>query len=91
MLYIAEILSWLITAMKTKSFDKPLYLNLNNFNTSAAQDCPYVLTSPRSLEACRKAGYKVSYISRCPLSDISDYNLAVTVLLCTHARGAVPM
>jgi hypothetical protein len=61
MFHIAEILSRLVIAMKTQSLDKPLYLNLYNFNTLDAQDCPYVLTSPRSLEACRKAGYKVRY------------------------------
>ncbi|XP_021938924.1 coiled-coil domain-containing protein 177-like isoform X4 [Zootermopsis nevadensis] len=44
--------------MKPKSVDKPLHLNLYNFNALAAQDSPYVLTSPRSLQACRKAGYK---------------------------------
>ncbi|KAK7867401.1 hypothetical protein R5R35_003831 [Gryllus longicercus] len=44
--------------MRTKPVDEPLHLNLYNFENSAAKDSPYVLTSPRSLEACRKAGCK---------------------------------
>lgn len=38
-------------------------LNLNNFESSIiSAGCPYVLTSPRSLRACKKAGIKVSDI-----------------------------
>ncbi|XP_046985684.1 coiled-coil domain-containing protein 177 isoform X1 [Schistocerca americana] len=44
--------------MKTKPLDEPLQLNLYNFDDNSARNCPYVLTSPRSLEACRKAGCK---------------------------------
>lgn len=44
--------------MRTKSLNEPLHLNLYNFENSSARDSPYVLTSPRSLEACRKAGCK---------------------------------
>ncbi|XP_067135966.1 coiled-coil domain-containing protein 177-like isoform X2 [Centruroides vittatus] len=36
-----------------------LNLNLHNFDTPEAQNCPYVLTSPRSLEACSRLGVKV--------------------------------
>lgn len=63
--------------MKTQSHYKPLYLNLYNFNTLAAQDCPYVLTSPRSLEACRKAGYKVSYYTTVLPTKIQCFKLCL--------------
>ncbi len=37
-----------------------LHLTLENFDSdSIPDDCPYVLTSPRSLEACRIQGVKV--------------------------------
>lgn len=36
-----------------------LNLNLYNFDQNDASDCPYVLTSPRSLEACANQGVKV--------------------------------
>ncbi|XP_071439586.1 coiled-coil domain-containing protein 177-like isoform X2 [Hetaerina americana] len=35
-----------------------LRLDLYNFDGPKADDCPYVLTSPRSLEACRRTGLK---------------------------------
>lgn len=35
-----------------------LNLNLYNFDQNDASDCPYVLTSPRSLEACANQGVK---------------------------------
>ncbi|XP_077516490.1 uncharacterized protein LOC144126276 isoform X2 [Amblyomma americanum] len=35
-----------------------LNLNLYNFDQTDASDCPYVLTSPRSLEACANQGVK---------------------------------
>lgn len=35
-----------------------LNLNLYNFDKTDASDCPYVLTSPRSLEACANQGVK---------------------------------
>ncbi|CAN7943072.1 unnamed protein product, partial [Ixodes hexagonus] len=38
-----------------------LNLNLYNFDKVDASDCPYVLTSPRSLEACANQGVKASH------------------------------
>ena len=39
-----------------------IYLNLDNFDRDEEipQDCPYVLTSPRSLQACRELNVRVS-------------------------------
>lgn len=38
-----------------------LHLHLDNFDSeSVPGDCPYVLTSPRSLEACKRLRVKVS-------------------------------
>lgn len=39
--------------------DLSLNLDLYNYDSPAAQACPYVLTSPRSLEACSRVGIKV--------------------------------
>ena len=41
--------------------DLCLNLDLYNYDSPAAQSCPYVLTSPRSLEACSRVGIKVSF------------------------------
>ena len=40
----------------------PPHLTLDNFNieSEVPENCPFVLTSPRSLEACRRAGVQVS-------------------------------
>lgn len=40
----------------------PLHLDLFNFDAVAAWDSPVVLTSPRSLAACRRAGVKASQL-----------------------------
>ena len=39
----------------------PPHLTLDNFNieSEVPENCPFVLTSPRSLEACRRAGVQV--------------------------------
>lgn len=39
-----------------------LHLTLDNFDNDdfVPDNCPYVLTSPRSLEACKIVGVKVS-------------------------------
>lgn len=36
-----------------------LLINLDNFESEEAINSPYVLTSPRSLKACKKTGIKV--------------------------------
>ena len=39
----------------------PLELTLDNFDSDEIpDDCPFVLTSPRSLEACKIVGVRVS-------------------------------
>ena len=39
----------------------PIELTLDNFdNDEIPDDCPFVLTSPRSLEACKVVGVRVS-------------------------------
>lgn len=44
-----------------KSTEKKLHLDLDNFDRDdVPEDCPYVITSPRSLEACKRLGVKVS-------------------------------
>ncbi|XP_012674931.2 coiled-coil domain-containing protein 177 [Clupea harengus] len=50
---------------------KKLHLDLYNFDTPVAEGSRYVLTSPRSLEACARCGVKpVELLSR-PLSDFA--------------------
>ena len=40
---------------------KKFHLSLDNFDSEdIPEDCPYVLTSPRSLEACKRLRVKVS-------------------------------
>lgn len=44
------------------------HLTLDNFDSDEVpDDCPFVLTSPRSLEACRMVGVKVSAWKQAPL------------------------
>jgi hypothetical protein len=45
--------------MKDRRLLSPLHLTLDNFDCLEAKDSPYVLTSPRSLEACKILGIKV--------------------------------
>ena len=42
----------------------PPLLTLDNFTNESEvpENCPFVLTSPRSLEACRRAGVQVTII-----------------------------
>ncbi|CAH0770388.1 unnamed protein product [Bemisia tabaci] len=48
-------------------------LNLNNFESSIiSAGCPYVLTSPRSLRACKKAGIKPVELLYQSTSQIAD-------------------
>ncbi|XP_076330067.1 uncharacterized protein LOC143235748 [Tachypleus tridentatus] len=49
-----------------------LHLNLYNFDTSEAQECPYVLTSPRSLEACSRVGVRPVQLLQKSLVDFED-------------------
>ena len=43
--------------------DKKFHLNLENFDgDDVPDDCPYVLTSPRSLEACKRLRVQVSRV-----------------------------
>lgn len=40
-----------------------LHLTLDNFESDdVPEDCPYVLTSPRSLAACKIVGIRVSHL-----------------------------
>ncbi|KAI5755008.1 hypothetical protein M8J77_013359 [Diaphorina citri] len=44
--------------MKSGVDHQPFLINLDNFESQEAINSPYVLTSPRSLKACKKAGVK---------------------------------
>uniref|UniRef100_A0A673BYD8 Coiled-coil domain containing 177 n=1 Tax=Sphaeramia orbicularis TaxID=375764 RepID=A0A673BYD8_9TELE len=48
-----------------------LYLDLYNFDSPAAEGSRYVLTSPRSLEACARCGVKPVELLPRPLSDFA--------------------
>ncbi|KAG8182420.1 hypothetical protein JTE90_018307 [Oedothorax gibbosus] len=52
--------------------DLSLNLDLYNFDTPDAQSCPYVLTSPRSLEACSRVGIKPVDLLHKTLEEFSD-------------------
>ena len=47
----------------TKALHPKIHLTLNNFDKDEEipPDCPFVLTSPRSLEACKRLGVRVSH------------------------------
>ncbi|XP_023229350.1 uncharacterized protein LOC111629694 [Centruroides sculpturatus] len=70
-----------------------LNLNLHNFDTPEAQNCPYVLTSPRSLEACSRLGVKVrisgssllkpSTLCRQPYQVRSIFPVIMYLVFCT--------
>ncbi|XP_022208065.2 coiled-coil domain-containing protein 177 isoform X3 [Nilaparvata lugens] len=49
-----------------------LNLNLLNFESAVASNCQYVLTSPRSLKACKQAGIKPVELLHRNLSDIEE-------------------
>ncbi|RZF39716.1 hypothetical protein LSTR_LSTR003958 [Laodelphax striatellus] len=49
-----------------------LNLNLHNFESVTASNCQYVLTSPRSLKACKDAGIKPVELLHRSLSDIEE-------------------
>ena len=58
------------------SHPPPPHLTLDNFNieSEVPENCPFVLTSPRSLEACRTAGVQVKdFLSRNNLIPICKY------------------
>lgn len=50
--------------MKDTPRIKSYHLDLSNFESSEADNCQYVLTSPRSLKACKKAGIKVCFFKK---------------------------
>jgi hypothetical protein len=50
--------------MKSGVDHQPFLINLDNFESQEAINSPYVLTSPRSLKACKKAGVKVGILKR---------------------------
>ena len=51
------------TAKETKALKAEFHLDLENFDREdVPEDCPYVLTSPRSLEACKRLRVKVKSI-----------------------------
>ncbi|GIY70370.1 hypothetical protein CDAR_61922 [Caerostris darwini] len=52
--------------------DLSLNLDLYNYDTADAQACPYVLTSPRSLEACSRVGVKPVDLLHKTLAEFSD-------------------
>ncbi|XP_055932136.1 coiled-coil domain-containing protein 177-like isoform X1 [Argiope bruennichi] len=52
--------------------DLSLNLDLYNYDTPDAQACPYVLTSPRSLEACSRVGVKPVDLLQKTLEEFSD-------------------
>ncbi|GBM52731.1 hypothetical protein AVEN_28332-1 [Araneus ventricosus] len=52
--------------------DLSLNLDLYNYDTADAQACPYVLTSPRSLEACSRVGVKPVDLLHKTLEEFSD-------------------
>jgi hypothetical protein len=49
----------------TKTFQPEIHLTLDNFDKDEEipPDCPFVLTSPRSLEACKQLGVRVRQTS----------------------------
>ena len=51
-------------------------MDLMNFEDPEFEDSKYVLTSPRSLEACSRLGVKVSYQSLNPKSAIQKLQQA---------------
>ncbi|XP_057200210.1 coiled-coil domain-containing protein 177 [Triplophysa rosa] len=51
--------------------EQKLHLDLYNFDTPAAEGSRYVLTSPRSLEACARCGVKPVELLPRPLSDFA--------------------
>ena len=57
------------------SSTSPLELTLENFDSDQVpDDCPFVLTSPRSLEACKLVGVRVSkYYSGFKFSESSYF------------------
>ncbi|XP_035207627.1 coiled-coil domain-containing protein 177-like isoform X2 [Stegodyphus dumicola] len=52
--------------------DLSLNLDLYNYDSPDAQSCPYVLTSPRSLEACSRVGIKPVDLLHKTLAEFSD-------------------
>lgn len=52
--------------------DLSLNLDLYNYDSPDAQSCPYVLTSPRSLEACSRVGIKPVDLLHKSLAEFSD-------------------
>ncbi|XP_069016792.1 coiled-coil domain-containing protein 177 [Embiotoca jacksoni] len=57
---------------ETKTDPSPkLHLNLYNFDSPAAEGSRYVLTSPRSLEACARCGVKPVELLPRPLADFA--------------------
>ncbi|XP_070962342.1 coiled-coil domain-containing protein 177-like [Oncorhynchus clarkii lewisi] len=70
-----------------------LHLDLDNFDTTDAEDSTYVLTSPRSLESCARLGVKPVQLLIKSLSDFVDDNVnpdipfkALTVLYEAYER-----
>uniref|UniRef100_A0A671SQL5 Uncharacterized protein n=1 Tax=Sinocyclocheilus anshuiensis TaxID=1608454 RepID=A0A671SQL5_9TELE len=57
-----------------RSISPLLHLDLNNFNSPEAEDSRYVLTSPRSLEACARLGVKPVDLLFRSLTDFIDEN-----------------
>lgn len=53
----------------------PPHLTLDNFNidSEVPEACPFVLTSPRSLEACRRTGVQVGSV--CSTLHLFSYTL----------------
>ncbi|XP_033109125.1 coiled-coil domain-containing protein 177-like isoform X2 [Anneissia japonica] len=57
-----------------------LNLDLYNFESVDAEDCRYILTSPRSLEACTRLGVKPMELLHKPLNDLIEDDQGVSSL-----------
>ncbi|KAL5007535.1 hypothetical protein ScPMuIL_016341 [Solemya velum] len=60
-----------------------LQLDLDNFETSQFENCKYVLTSPRSLEACSRIGVKPVDLLYKPLAELQEELLPEDIPLRT--------
>merc|ERR1712113_1109538 len=54
-------------------------LDLVNFETDIAEGCEYVLTSPRSLQACARLNIKPIQLLKVTLSDILNENPSLSI------------
>ena len=64
----------------------PPHLTLDNFNieSEVPENCPFVLTSPRSLEACRRAGVQVGCCHSITLGNKPYYYYYYTIFIVNN-------